>query len=409
VETRAPFCASLPIALAAVACGGRTGIADVGNPGVAAQDAAPPDAGPPPATCGHPTTFSMTASSLVVSVADVPLVVTPRGVLVFGVSSVAAAPTGDPFFFTWATFTTDSGLPLGHAAVAHVGSHTLTATAPFSVTPFAQAVFDGTDFAVTGIAPDDGTPVTGGPAHLVVQRFGVDGRETSKPVSVAPVPYGWVSSAVSMPRGVAVGWGDAAGAALIAEDGSLAESTAFPPSVDPDTGLRVATPVGLTVVQGQLIASHGDTLTTLGWLGEAPKDVRTPFIQGRTLAGGPRGGACFFANGDALTMWGATPGADASEVTGVYAGPAAGPFARIGAVDETSTFTQEPDGCGGLITLSKQGDVLGVSAGTPSRTAPLGTLLEGPQSAATMTTTASGFAVAWIDVDGIHLATFDWQ
>ena len=340
-----------------------------------------------------------------VPAADVPLVITPRGPLFHAVSSLAASPAGDRFFMTWATID-PNGPDRGSAAVVKRSSNAPVATKPFSVAPRTQAVFDGTDFAAASIVADGGFPYTNAPAHLVVQRFDVDGHPTTAVLQVAAMPYEDATSVVSTRRGIAVGW--PSGAALVAEDGSLSATATFPPSPDPNSGLLTETPLGLTVVQDRLIAAHGSVLSTLDWLGAAPANVELPFLvaETNTCCGIKGGGLCFFASNDTLTLWGTS--SDGANPIGVFTGALAGPFTQIEALDYKTTLTQAPDGCGGLLTLSVAGQMLSVSGGWPSRTVTLGTLLAGPLFTAAMTTFASGFAVAWIATDGLHLATLDW-
>lgn len=227
-----------------------------------------------------------------------------------------------------------------------------------------------------------------------------------------------MTSAVSTPRGLAIGYVDSENptryghAALIGSNNTIEEDVALAPVVV--GGLATVTPVGLAIVQGQLVAGYGDLVSTLGWLGGAPVTTPTPFMMFPEPTGAPRGSLAFFASGDRLVMWGTpttfTPGALTGPLpVSLYSGSPGGPFTQVTSVDPSTILVQQPDGCGGVVSLSTTGSVLNVSWGSGS--VPLGPTasLIGNMHSAGMTATTTGFGITWVDTDGIHLATLAWE
>lgn len=162
------------------------------------------------------------------------------------------------------------------------------------------------------------------------------------------------------------------------------------------------------MLQGQLVAAHDGTVAALGWFGEMPWSTQTPFFVTPAPSGVPLGGSVWmFASGNDLMMWGRpTLSTGGPPPVGVYTGSPAGPFARTASIDLTTTVAQQPDGCGGVVTLSQVGTALSISGGASPRPLLLGTTLAAFNAHTTaMTSTASGFGVTWVDADGIHLAT----
>jgi hypothetical protein len=365
--------------------------------------------------CPPSPTLTLTSSALIVPAAAVPMPPPSAGGGVF-LTSIAAAPSGE-FFVTWSANIPPGkagGTNEGFAVVAQPGSMGTSVAPIVSVPAGGQAAFDGSAFAVVGTSTvSTATGASSGPYELLLQRVDVAGQLAGPQVSIEELDSvnTFVSSVVSTPRGLAIGWyGSSAEAMLVGADGSIEQEMGMAPF--PGGEGETNGPVGLAVAQGQLVAAYGDSLLTLDWLGGSSATTQTPFVMAPGRTGGGRSGSLvFFAGSDQVTMWGRPDSltADGGQPVGLYVGAVGGPFTQIASVDPVATLVQQSNGCGGIGTLSQTGTSLSVSWGSPPATVGLGSDWSLFSLFAAMVPTAAGFGVAWIDTDGIHLATLVWE
>jgi hypothetical protein len=415
---------ALLVTLAASSCGGS--VAPGGDASGAVQGG---DAGTGVA-CIHGPTLVQTYSAVVASVP----VSDPRnppqaGQYFWRLTSLAATPGGDHFLVAWSDVDAQSDTTEGMAEVVAIDAGAASAMPPASAPCDGIAVFDGTDFVVVGTAPVQPPRRPGQPSPVQMQRFDRAGRSVSSPINIESVPLPIVTSVVSTPRGLGVGLQSMtlemgptnppppeAHALLVQPGGQIEDDVVFSPTMDPSNGLwSVGTPA-LAIVRGQVVATAGDGITLLDWLGAPTQTTRTPFdIVGSfkdPLFGAP------FASEDQLMIWG--QGWDSGPYGGapivLYGGVPGAPFTAIARVDP-SAIAQQPDGCGGVVTLLSNagspdadagGPRLSIEASSAGRAVSLGTTLPYPSPTA-IASTSTGYSVAWADTDGIHLATLAWM
>jgi len=368
--------------------------------------------------CAHGPNLVQATSSVIVSPTDVGMVGGMSALI--ELSPPVAATDGKTILAAW-TAGDASGVTLGHAVVAHLGTGGVAGTsAPIDAPALPVSAFDGTNFLVSGRAGGPPSLPTA-PTSIQLQRVALDGSAVGGPQTIETVQGpGSVTSAVWTPQGLAVAWWASdpltTAVQLFGDDGHLIRGLVLDPTVDePGTSLKGFAPAAVALFDGQLVVANAHAVSTLDWLGGPAQTSQTGFIVSVPQKGGF---PTLFDTGGQLRMWGSGGepfdagglDPDAGPIDGVYAGAPGGPFAQVGAVDSYAV-TQASDGCGGAVTLSNRNASLGVVSDTaPERVVSLGTTLTNVvDPVAAMAATPSGFAVVWVADDGMHLATLAWE